>query len=203
MNVLLGILAVFSLCLAAGNGYYIARWFYRVRRCAHWPATTGKIVESETSVKVLGDPMLYLTKIVYNYEANGVQYVCDKYDTSGEFDSASLEQAEQMQRAYPVDATVPVYYNPANPAEAMLNRRNILEVKNSWVGVKFFTVFGLICLALLWADSIYLNFAFVGFLGLAALFHRWTRPMLVVTSTRPGKYFLSELRKRKSSDPPG
>ena len=83
----------------------------------HWPAVSGTV----TSAEVIGD-RAYRPLVKYDYNVDGSPY-------SGESDleipgfgnqSKRLDVAQKLVAEYPVGTSVPVYYNPDNPAESRL-----------------------------------------------------------------------------------
>jgi hypothetical protein len=177
--------------------FYVVRGYFKIRRSEKWLTTNGKVTQSEVIVEKVGDPMLYRTKIDYSYEANGAELTSDRFDLDGESTSAFLDKAEQVRLAYPKDASVVVHYNPDNPAEAVLHLNNFTELRSEAKVGAFFACICLVFLGVYLVNSIYLSFAIVGALILAALFHRWTKPILLVMFTKEDGYTLYELRKGK------
>jgi hypothetical protein len=81
-----------------------------------WPSVPGRITESkaEHSPNFTG---LSLT-VRYTYSVNGTPCSCNKISWSGQ--SGSDATAREYLRKYPAGTAVTVYYNPANPTDAVL-----------------------------------------------------------------------------------
>ncbi len=122
-------LVVFMLVFAL----VLARFAFVLRRQAAsvsgWGHTTGAIVASEAETfdaaqARLGGPRskLIRQRVTYRYAVAGVDYMSDRV-SFGARTSSSLRALEQsIVRRYPVGASVPVFYDPANPSEAVLER---------------------------------------------------------------------------------
>lgn len=103
---------------------------WAVRR---WPSTSGVVVEAGEQRRQVKVPSRRRTRfeervfanIVYNYEIAGQSYRNSRV-TIGE-DRGNFEVAETLAR-YPVGQPVTVYYNPARPSEALLER----ELDGMW-----------------------------------------------------------------------
>lgn len=88
-----------------------------------WPETTGTIITSEVD-REYGDDSdaTYSAGIVYTYEVNGKTYKGNRIAyASNAYSSAA--QAQIVCDRFPVGAKVPVYYDPAKPNKAVLERK--------------------------------------------------------------------------------
>lgn len=103
-----------------------ARDVYRARR---WPSTPGKVLVSETQAKIKapGDPgfnfhdteVENLPRVEYEYKVDGKTYRNGRI-TIGE--KTSEYEIEEILERYPIGAEVTVFYDPANPQTAVLDR---------------------------------------------------------------------------------
>ncbi len=94
----------------------------RHRAAAGWPQVPGVVEVSE----VVGehhfkDKLMYRAKIRYGYGAPGGPYVGNKMANTGRL-YATEKEAQREAARYPVGGTALVRYNPADPAEAVLER---------------------------------------------------------------------------------
>jgi heme/copper-type cytochrome/quinol oxidase subunit 2 len=87
-----------------------------------WPSVPGQVVESRIEQFQKQDEndkwyTAWRPQIVYNYAVSSRPF-------QGNLTSSgySRQQAEQTVARYPVGCQMPVFYNPLNPAEAMLER---------------------------------------------------------------------------------
>lgn len=107
-----------------------------LRAVRRWPSTSGVVVEAGQQRRRVKVPSRRRTRfeerafanIVYSYEIAGQIYRNTRV-TIGE-DRGNFEVAETLAR-YPVGQPVTVYYNPARPSEALLER----ELDGMWVRI--------------------------------------------------------------------
>jgi hypothetical protein len=87
-----------------------------------WLPTMGTVIKSRVEVSG-GENSTVSPKVIYTYEVRGQLYQCDQIRAGDKFWSVSSSQTayETIDR-YPEGLDVTVYYNPANPAEATLER---------------------------------------------------------------------------------
>lgn len=87
-----------------------------------WRTTTGKVLKSRVEVRG-GDHTSVKPRIIYEYTVFGQMYQSEQIRAGDKFlTMRTSRQAYDLTDRYPVDATVTVYYNPANPAESALER---------------------------------------------------------------------------------
>ena len=94
------------------------RWF----RSRHWFSTTGTIVNAiiEDATRKDDDSDWYRVRVTYRYTAGGKEYAGQRERFAD--DRSSYEEAERMFQKYSAGDSVRVWYNPENPAEAVLCR---------------------------------------------------------------------------------
>ena len=120
---------------------------------AHWPTTTGKILEaslyqSNTWNDHFGTEGTYIPKLRYSYKVDGVTYEGHNQTLSAGvftffFDKVSRAEAHAVIDPYNTGDVVTVYYDPADPAMAVLRPGASTESKWSVVtGVFLFCVAG-------------------------------------------------------------
>jgi hypothetical protein len=91
-----------------------------------WPVTEGKIRTSEVREFVSGAASdrnrtrNYAPSIVYDYRVNGQSYSGEIIYRGQAAGSADASEAEVLHLRYPNGMVVKVHYNPANPADALL-----------------------------------------------------------------------------------
>lgn len=93
----------------------------------NWATASATIlnatVEANTGTTVDGDvSTTYYPKVLYEYQVNGQTYRNDKRVLGSEVGKGLKSWAERDIANYQRGTTVPVFYNPANPAEAVLER---------------------------------------------------------------------------------
>ncbi len=85
-----------------------------------WPSTEGVIAHSSVSAPTTSDDSTWSTDIAYQYEVKGRPYSSSAISLAHY--SSSERRARAIAARYPRAARVVVYYDPANPAEAVLER---------------------------------------------------------------------------------
>ncbi len=107
-----------------------------------WPATTGTVTEARvtysTQTDTDGDSSdSYFPQVSYTYQALGQEYAGHKISFGFAKAHNSRRQAENELARYPLGSQVTVYYNPSNPAEAVLERKAGGTVIATVLGVAF------------------------------------------------------------------
>jgi hypothetical protein len=120
--VILGLMGMAIPCLISGLIVYRME---RVRQAAHWPSTRARITRSELSADHRGrmddvTTVVNVPAVEYEFTLGGRTIRGTRIgigDTPG-----NDPGVETTLDRYPVGATVPVYYNPENPEDAVLER---------------------------------------------------------------------------------
>ncbi|MCU0493885.1 MAG: DUF3592 domain-containing protein [Chloroflexaceae bacterium] len=123
------ILGFITLLLAA-RAWQAQRRIYAAR---HWKTTTGQVLQSgiqqttvrvriSTSVGRYRNAIRYIPHVVYHYRVNGAHYQGERLRLGTVVLSSEARDAERTAARYPVGSAVTVYYDPANPTEAVLMR---------------------------------------------------------------------------------
>ena len=111
-----------------------------------WPSAVGTVTESKIIENVSYDEdhyrrTTYRADVHYTYNVIGTPYESKKL-AFGATESSSAKSAQEVIARFPVGASVPVYYNPNDPKEAVLIR----EAKSSRVMMILGIVFMVIAL---------------------------------------------------------
>lgn len=86
----------------------------------HWPTTTGQILASTIQYRrKSGGGHSPYPLVLYTYQIEGQQYQSQRIYFGGVVGGTAMTG---VIKKYPVGAQVPVYYNPQNPADAVLER---------------------------------------------------------------------------------
>ncbi len=124
----------FVLIFGAVAAWLLFTYFQQRRKAgesAGWPATQGKIVLStvkasttrhSTDSGMWVERTSYFPKVQYEYSVMGKTYTGGRIAFGASKGFSSRAGAEKVLERYPVGATVTVYYNPDNPADAVLER---------------------------------------------------------------------------------
>ena len=94
-----------------------------------WPQVNGKVVSSEVVARLVhdktGSHMFYVPKIIYEYaryDDNNIQYHSDRVRFSTDQAGKDENAAKQVVANYLAGKTITVYYNPRDPAAAVLEQ---------------------------------------------------------------------------------
>jgi hypothetical protein len=132
-------------------------WFFlrAVRRAAdstHWPVAEGSVIGASLHVTQDSDQHRFRPLVEYAYSVGGRDYRCSRIQWGGLLDLPSRASAAKVIGHYKTGKPVKVYYNPRQPAVAVLQPGHAAGIGNIVVIAPFFALFGVF----------YLVFAFVG-----------------------------------------
>lgn len=123
-------LPLVPIVVATGGAAFVmvgASLHERARAIARWPAVRGRI----TAACVLEEPsrsgdgprtMLYRPEIQFEYQVAGRSYAGQRVHALRERAISRRRYADDVVARYPVGREVQVYYDPANPRDAALER---------------------------------------------------------------------------------
>ena len=108
-----------------------------------WPVTDGKITLSKVEIKrgSRDQGWTYTVNVKYSYLVDGVKYSGDKI-SFGYYSSSSPRKANEIKRSYPVGKQVPVYYNPEDPYESVLETKS---AANAYIELWSGLIIGSLC----------------------------------------------------------
>jgi hypothetical protein len=90
-----------------------------------WPSTTGTVLSASIARSprrgTTGGGSFYPV-VTYEYTVNGQRLMGNRISFGAQMGSGIRSWAESRAANYPVGNPVPVYYNPANPTDAVLER---------------------------------------------------------------------------------
>ena len=109
----LGFLGAGSVCL-----YLSLAELERAYHSKSWPQVEGVIVSSETSDEYI-DPGLWTLEIDYEYVVDDFKY---KANFRESWCCWGWTLRDRMARAFPQGGRVPIYYDPQDPRESVLER---------------------------------------------------------------------------------
>lgn len=122
MNIVIPLLVV--LAMVVGIVLVIRRIMKSVE-AKHWPTVPGRIVYSNVERQVSSGSgssnrsVTWKASITYDYEVDGIPHTSDKVYGMA-VSSSNRSRALGLVHKYAVGTEVEVYYNPAKPADAML-----------------------------------------------------------------------------------
>jgi hypothetical protein len=108
-----------------------------------WPGTAGTILRTEvkqsqgTADEQGVSQTSYYPFVEYDYFAGGQSYRSDKIAFGARRTYNSQSEAASILSKYPEGGQVQVYYNPANPSEAVLERKPAAGRSGLIVGIVF------------------------------------------------------------------
>jgi hypothetical protein len=144
------------LFLLVVNGILLGIIFYSQRKAnitRTWPSTTGVVQISTLEMRRSSSSqhnMVAYPQVVYTYQVGGQSYQSNRIQSGLEWGGSG---ARNVVVRYPVGSQVTVYYDPRNPAEALLERKSSSSI---WLWVALLALDAFICFiagVLYWAFS--------------------------------------------------
>src|SRR5262245_51681941 len=111
--------ALIGLAIMAYGVYLVVK----SRQARFWPTAEGKIVDSRVREVIDDGSPTYAAYILYEYYVNGARLRSDVWRL-GVGSSSFAGFAKRAVAKYPIGLSVPVYYNPDKPTDAMLETGN-------------------------------------------------------------------------------
>ena len=96
-----------------------AHAMFRQWRAASFFTTEGMIIESKAEATA-GDGAAWEAKIRYEYFVEGRRYAANRYRYAYLGAAGSEAETQRLVEAHPVGGRATIYFNPRNPAEALL-----------------------------------------------------------------------------------
>ena len=150
LGILIGLICVGIFVLAFGGGG--AFLIFRTRKnkkqadaSQGWLSTIGKIIETNvkhsTSTDSEGDRKdSYTPQVRYTYQANGAEFVSDQINFGFVTGYGSESKAREALMKYPMEAQITVFYDPTDPAKAVLERRAGGSTAGMIIGIALLSV---------------------------------------------------------------
>lgn len=111
------------LCLA-GVVFFSLMWrsYERSRAMAAWPQTEAVVLVSEVEERQIGPdvPPDFRWKVVFGYQVDGKPLTSERWTLRGSPWSSKREISDALVEKYPAGAQLPCFYDPADPANAVL-----------------------------------------------------------------------------------
>ncbi|HZI10630.1 MAG TPA: DUF3592 domain-containing protein [Myxococcus sp.] len=102
-----------------GFNALIGSGLVRQARSADWPSVPGTILRSEVETSRGSKSTTYGLKVLYAWSVGGERYEGTRYHVNA-WRSGDRAHGEALVERFPAGATVPVYYLPEKPSEAVL-----------------------------------------------------------------------------------
>ncbi|MBI5960617.1 MAG: DUF3592 domain-containing protein [Chloroflexi bacterium] len=120
----------------------------QVRATRAWPTVDGRVlssgVEARRSRSGSGHSTSFYPAVVYEYVVNGQRYMNNVVNPGQPIGIGFRGMVEKKVARYPVGNAVPVYYNPQNPGESVLETSATGANRVMWFIVAFIVLM-LIC----------------------------------------------------------
>ena len=105
----------------------------RAKDSAFWRNTNGEIIsakieKSESQSSGHGNEFRYTPKISYTYTLNDQDFISGRIKIMNDYSSNSLEAVQKIILKYRPGSEVIVYYDPANPKRAVLEKGVSTEI---------------------------------------------------------------------------
>jgi hypothetical protein len=136
----------------------------KIAACRRWPTVTGKVMRTRLDSMVEDDDSdagrshrspreteYFGATIRYAFSVAGREYQSTRRYIGRPVLSGSPRAAAKVLAKYPPDAAVTVHYNPANPAEAVLEPGNLANVNMALIAAIGFGGGGLLAMACVWS----------------------------------------------------
>ena len=99
----------------------------RARDSFFWPYTNGRVLSSKITIREAesgkpGGTTIHVPVIRYNYLVKGREYECKRIQIMSDYSSPSEEAVRKLLAKYPPGSEVIVYYDPARPERAVLEK---------------------------------------------------------------------------------
>ena len=122
----IGVFACVLLPLIGFFGYVIWNRQRQVSASKNWPTAAGTVISASVELRRSrsgrsGHSLSHYPVVVYDYEVRGQRYQGNRIGFS-EIGTGWAGPAQQKIASYPVGGAVQVYYNPQNPADAVLEQ---------------------------------------------------------------------------------
>ena len=142
-------LAILFIALGIGLIILHRRQKRKAEESASWSETIGTVTESrvEQSTNVLmsndedneGTPV-FSPEISYTYQVAGLEYTSKRLTFGGKKSFSKRDNAEKVTALYPVYSQLPVFYDPKNPKEAVIDRTSKISNMILIFGILFIII---------------------------------------------------------------
>jgi hypothetical protein len=96
----------------------------KVRESQEWPQTVGVVTKADLVVDTGPDSNGYSISVSYEYQVNGVRHAGNRIGFRKRWYVRKRRAQTELAR-YAIDSEVPVFYDPAKPADAVLSRQSV------------------------------------------------------------------------------
>jgi Protein of unknown function (DUF3592) len=114
------LMSLVFIAIGLGMLYYARTMSAKAQKSLSWPSTEGVISHSAVLRQANSNDVTYKADVAYRYKVRGHDYSSERI-TLVDF-SSGAGRAQGIVSRYPDAAPVTVYYNPVDPADAVLER---------------------------------------------------------------------------------
>lgn len=117
------------LSVGIGIGWFLGKPILDEAKASEdWPTVTGVVIESDVEARQDRDrngngnrsSTTYKAIVVYDYTVDGKEYSSGRIWFGSDISTSDQAQMRNIVKGYPTGSDVKVYYNPDDPAEAVL-----------------------------------------------------------------------------------
>jgi len=107
------------------TGYFVAFHFGKpildnAKTSTQWPSVEGVIESSQIKRSKKDNKTMYSAEVIYRYNVDGAELKNETVSFGGDFSSSSKSMVADVIDKYAVASTVPVFYEPENPSNSVL-----------------------------------------------------------------------------------
>ncbi|MGD9738841.1 MAG: DUF3592 domain-containing protein [Bauldia sp.] len=118
------ILLIVLAAILAGGAYFMFRWGFGRGGVHTWPTAIATIIYSQVASETKGEEggketVRYVPVVAYEYDVSGTPYRAARLRFA-DVSKMQFDEAKAITDRYPVGAGIEVHYNPAHPAEAVV-----------------------------------------------------------------------------------
>jgi len=130
MGILEGIIPVVIIVfvLVVLNAVFLTIIYFtqrKVNEISGWPSATATVMASQVEWRSDSEGSTQYPAVLYSYTVMGQSYSSTRIAPGMEVGGMG---AQKVVARYPVNAQVPVYYNPQNPSDAVLEKKSGSQV---------------------------------------------------------------------------
>ena len=126
------------ICLSVGGaiGAFFIWTIFRRSSINKWSVTYGTVLDSRLNQTADS----FEPYVKYSYEVGGKNYTNDRFYAVN-YLSEDEKYSEKLIAPYSAGKSVPVYFNPQNPSDAVLEKRSTLFIDILWMVVTMCFIF--------------------------------------------------------------
>lgn len=124
--------------------------FLLAKQSKHWLTTPGKVVfsgvETQTTTDESGTTTTYLAKVIYEYQVADQLFQHNRIAFNSDSSTSNYKSQAAISARYQIEKPTLVYYDPENPAEAVLERKvtfvmTTIIISALFLGISLFVMF--------------------------------------------------------------